>query len=121
MYGKIYAVVKNHGKEICYSLHLGGIFRLRRMLRSGFNEFLVEPRLSQLRKYDARCCIIFTEGYRSGHNEAVLKTVWVHAHVGSNPTPSAKAKGHLWVSFLFWWHGWYEHSLQGKRGFAFEP
>ena len=31
-----------------------------------------------------------TEGYRSGHNEAVLKTVWVHAHVGSNPTPSAK-------------------------------
>ncbi len=28
------------------------------------------------------------EGYRSGHNEAVLKTVWVHAHVGSNPTPS---------------------------------
>ena len=30
-----------------------------------------------------------TEGYRSGHNEAVLKTVWVHAHVGSNPTPSA--------------------------------
>ena len=31
----------------------------------------------------------YTEGYRSGHNEAVLKTVWVHAHVGSNPTPSA--------------------------------
>ena len=30
------------------------------------------------------------EGYRSGHNEAVLKTVWVHAHVGSNPTPSAR-------------------------------
>ena len=29
----------------------------------------------KLRKYDARCCIIFTEGYRSGHNEAVLKTV----------------------------------------------
>ena len=27
----------------------------------------------KLRKYDARCCIIFTEGYRSGHNEAVLK------------------------------------------------
>ena len=33
--------------------------------------------------------IIFTEGYRSGHNEAVLKTVWANAHVGSNPTPSA--------------------------------
>ena len=30
------------------------------------------------------------ERYRSGHNEAVLKTVWVQAHVGSNPTPSAK-------------------------------
>ena len=30
-----------------------------------------------------------TERYRSGHNEAVLKTVWVKAHVGSNPTLSA--------------------------------
>ncbi len=29
------------------------------------------------------------ERYRSGHNEAVLKTVWVQAHVGSNPTLSA--------------------------------
>ena len=36
---------------------------------------LAEPHLRKLRKYDARCCIIFTEGYRSGHNEAVLKTV----------------------------------------------
>ena len=44
----------------------------------------------KLRKYDARCCIIFTEGYRSGHNEAVLKTVCLHGRVGSNPTPSAK-------------------------------
>ena len=34
---------------------------------------LAEPHLARLRKYDARCCIIFTEGYRSGHNEAVLK------------------------------------------------
>ena len=33
--------------------------------------------------------IRFTQRYRSGHNEAVLKTVWVHAHVGSNPTLSA--------------------------------
>ncbi len=31
-----------------------------------------------------------TEAYRSGHNEAVLKTVWVHAHGGSNPSASAK-------------------------------
>ena len=30
------------------------------------------------------------EGYRSGHNGAVLKTVRVKAHVGSNPTSSAK-------------------------------
>ena len=35
--------------------------------------------------------IIFAsfERYRSGHNGAVLKTVWVQAHVGSNPTLSA--------------------------------
>ena len=47
----------------------------------------------KLRRYDARCCIIFTEGYRSGHNEAVLKTVWEQSHVGSNPTPSATCLG----------------------------
>ena len=35
---------------------------------------LVKPLLLRLRKYDAQMCIIFTEGYRSGHNEAVLKT-----------------------------------------------
>ena len=29
------------------------------------------------------------EVYRSGHNEAVLKTVWVKAHGGSNPSASA--------------------------------
>ena len=33
-----------------------------------------------------------TEAYRSGHNEAVLKTVWVQAHGGSNPSASATAK-----------------------------
>ena len=32
------------------------------------------------------------EGYRSGHNDAVLKTVWEQSHVGSNPTPSANKK-----------------------------
>ena len=36
--------------------------------------------------------IIRTEAYRSGHNEAVLKTVWVHAHGGSNPSASARRK-----------------------------
>ena len=28
------------------------------------------------------------DGYRSGHNGAVLKTVRVQAHGGSNPSPS---------------------------------
>lgn len=30
-----------------------------------------------------------TEAYRSGHNEAVLKTVWAQAHGGSSPSASA--------------------------------
>ncbi len=34
---------------------------------------------------EVRC----TERYRSGHNEAVLKTVCPQGHVGSNPTLSA--------------------------------
>ena len=43
-----------------------------------------------------------TEGYRSGHNEAVLKTVWEQSHVGSNPTPSANKKGtFVYQKFLF--------------------
>ena len=29
-------------------------------------------------------------GYRSGYNEAVLKTVSCKRHVGSNPTPSVE-------------------------------
>ena len=33
---------------------------------------------------------IFLERYRSGHNEAVLKTVWGQLHKGSNPFLSAK-------------------------------
>ena len=32
------------------------------------------------------------EEYRSGHNEAVLKTVWGQPHAGSNPVSSAKAR-----------------------------
>ena len=32
------------------------------------------------------------EAYRSGHNEAVLKTVRVQAHGGSNPSASANKK-----------------------------
>ena len=37
--------------------------------------------------------ITIMERYRSGHNEAVLKTVWAKAHVGSNPTLSVNRKG----------------------------
>ena len=33
-----------------------------------------------------------TEGYRSGHNGAVLKTVRGKLHAGSNPAPSAMPK-----------------------------
>ena len=35
---------------------------------------------------------IFLERYRSGHNEAVLKTVWGQLHKGSNPFLSAIEK-----------------------------
>ena len=33
----------------------------------------------------------YMEAYRSGHNEVVLKTIWVQAHGGSNPSASAKS------------------------------
>ena len=33
------------------------------------------------------------EGYRSGHNGAVLKTVRGQPHAGSNPAPSAIQEG----------------------------
>ena len=39
------------------------------------------------------CCdniLWHLERYRSGHNEAVLKTVWGQPHKGSNPFLSAK-------------------------------
>ena len=41
------------------------------------------------------------ERYRSGHNEAVLKTVWVQAHVGSNPTLSANKLNNLGRKFEY--------------------
>ena len=44
------------------------------------------------------------EAYRSGHNEAVLKTVWVQAHGGSNPSASAKEKRmQSRIRFSFFW------------------
>ena len=39
-----------------------------------------------------------TEAYRSGHNEAVLKTVWVKTHGGSNPSASASYGWHPQVA-----------------------
>ena len=35
------------------------------------------------------CWIIYVDEYRSGHNEAVLKTVGPKGHGGSNPSSSA--------------------------------
>ena len=50
--------------------------------------------------------------YRSGHNEAVLKTVWVHARVGSNPTLCAKKEATLVASFFIQAAGLvYHHTL----------
>ena len=43
-----------------------------------------------------------TEDYRSGHNEAVLKTVCLYGHEGSNPPSSAKTGNPpIRVDFLF--------------------
>ncbi len=41
------------------------------------------------------------EGYRSGHNEAVLKTVCPQGRVGSNPTLSAGDTFSILEKFLF--------------------
>ncbi len=40
------------------------------------------------------------ERYRSGHNEAVLKTVCPQGRVGSNPTLSAEKELDIQVPFL---------------------
>ena len=40
----------------------------------------------------------YSESYRSGHNEAVLKTVWEQSRVGSNPTLSANKKENFCLS-----------------------
>ena len=44
--------------------------------------------------------IFYTEAYRSGHNEAVLKTVCLRGHGGSNPSASAK-KHHTHQGVVF--------------------
>ena len=49
------------------------------------------------------------ERYRSGHNEAVLKTVWLNGHVGSNPTLSANflsvGESRRFADLPKWWRG----------------
>ena len=43
----------------------------------------------------------FLQAYRSGHNEAVLKTVWVKAHGGSNPSACAIKKRQIFFCLFF--------------------
>ena len=64
----------------------------RRMLRTGFvfDEPLRTPTYSTQ---------FHTQAYRSGHNEAVLKTVRGNSHGGSNP--SACAKKHQLFGWCF--------------------
>ena len=46
----------------------------------------------------------YSERYRSGHNEAVLKTVWEQSHKGSNPFLSAiKQKNRNITRFFFFY------------------
>ena len=40
------------------------------------------------------------ERYRSGHNEAVLKTVCPKGHMGSNPILSATLRG-IFIFYIF--------------------
>ena len=47
------------------------------------------------------------DAYRSGHNEAVLKTVRVNAHGGSNPSASAIHKRQHIIVLPFVNHGIY--------------
>ena len=80
-----------------------------------------EPFLKKLRIYDAHKCIIYTEGYRSGHNEAVLKTVCRQAR-GFESHSLRQRKAHRKVCFLRWRReSKKEDILRSKSGFAFEP
>ena len=56
--------------------------------------------------------------YRSGHNEAVLKTVWVKAHGGSNPSSCAIKKGNNFLLFLFLYCFEYGEGFEGWSRFA---
>ena len=61
-------------------------------MRSGFNEKAHWAASLRLHNYDARCCIIIMERYRSGHNGADSKSVCANAHEGSNPSLSANKR-----------------------------
>ena len=96
------------GKNM-YSMHHGELSRLRRGFANSTSgeqaprppscecevdsmSKLIEPRLIKLHNYDAHCCIIIMERYRSGHNGADSKSVCAQAHEGSNPSLSAKKR-----------------------------
>lgn len=54
--------------------------------------------------------IINLEAYRSGHNEVVLKTIWVQAHGGSNPSASA-----IQLSRVYYRYDWVENLTRRIR------
>ena len=106
-----------------YSMHHGELSRLRRGFANSTSgeqaprpsscecevdsdNKLPEPHRMGLHKYDARCCIIFMERYRSGHNGADSKSVCAQAHEGSNPSLSANRNGtNLSVPFFIYRSG----------------
>ena len=53
------------------------------------------------------------ERYRSGHNEAVLKTVCPKGHMGSNPILSARLYNNQILNFLIQAHGEVPKRLKG--------
>ena len=72
-------------------------------MRSGFVEQNSTSHISScsVREVKLRYTSL-TEAYRSGHNEAVLKTVWGQPHGGSNPSASAKTQGDTdWCPLVF--------------------
>ena len=58
------------------------------------------------------------QAYRSGHNEAVLKTVWVKAHGGSNPSSCATQKGYAKRHIPFVLYLGFEEGFEGGSRFA---
>ena len=102
-----------------YSLHHGEIFRLRRRYphpapdkracrsSGGICEVdsracALEPHLIKLHNYDARCCIIIMERYRSGHNGADSKSVCAKSTRGfESLSLRHKNKEELLLLFVF--------------------